>query len=150
MTACLPVSPAISTLKLLAGRVVPVPFDGFTVVGGTFCPTTASSPDAEVRGILAAGLEQRKKVQIKTSKSKIEVLDFIQLATYLLLVVCEELRRFLTADRAPLGCPVWVSALGVGLCSLSLLSSPASSSAQPRLDISTVYMKFHMNILQLG
>ena len=48
-------------LELLAGRVVIVPFDGSAVVEGTICPTTALSPDAEVRGILVAGLEQRKK-----------------------------------------------------------------------------------------
>ena len=150
MTACLPVSPAISTLELLAGRAVPVPFDGSTVVEGTVRPTTASSPDAEVRGILGAGLE-KAKIQIKTSNSRTKkYLIANQLVTYSLLVVCEELRRFLTTDRAPFGCLVWVSVLGVGLCSLSLLFSPASSSAQPRLDISTVYMKFHMNILQLG
>jgi len=74
MTTCLPVSPALSTLELLAGRVVPVPFDGCTVVEGTICLTTASSPDAEVRGILAARLEKAKG-QIKTSKSKKKVLD---------------------------------------------------------------------------
>ena len=148
MTACLLVSLAISTLELLAGRVVPVPFDGSTVVEGTFCPTTASSPDAEVRGILAAGL---KKAKIKSKPVNRRRKYFAnKLATYLLLVVCEELRHFLTADRAPLGCPVWVSVLGVGLCSLSLMSSPATSSAQPRLDNSTVYIKFHMNMLQLG
>ena len=61
MTACLPVSPALSTLELLAGRVVPVPFDGSAVAEGTVCSTTASSLDAEGRGILAAGLEKAKK-----------------------------------------------------------------------------------------
>ena len=75
MTACLPASLASSTLELLAGKVVPVPFDGSTVVEGTVRPTTASSPDAEVRGILAAGLE-KAKIQIKTSKSKTKVLDY--------------------------------------------------------------------------
>jgi hypothetical protein len=74
MTVCLPASPAISTLELLAGRVVPVPFDGSTVVEGTVCPTIASSPDAEVRGTFAAGLE-KAKTQIKTSKSKMKVLN---------------------------------------------------------------------------
>jgi len=82
----------------------------------------------------------KEKVQIKTSKSKIEGLDFIQLATYLSLVNLEELRRFLATNRAPLKCSVWVSVLGVGLSSLSLLSLAASTSAQPKLDISTVYM----------
>ena len=88
MTAYLPASLAISTLELLTGRVVPIPFHGSTVVEGTVCPTTASSPDAEVRGTLAAGLE-KAKTQIKTSKSKTKVLDCNQLATYLLPVVCE-------------------------------------------------------------
>ena len=74
MTACLTASLVLSTLELLASRVVPVPFDGSTVVEGTVCPTTASSPDAEVRGILAAGLE-KAKIQVKTSKLKTEVLD---------------------------------------------------------------------------
>ena len=82
--------PALSTLELLAGRVVPVPFDGSAMVEGTVRPTTASSPDAEVHGTLAAGLE-KAKIQIKTSKSKMKVLDCNQLVTYLSLVVCEEL-----------------------------------------------------------
>ena len=69
ITACLPASPSISTLELLAGRVVLVPFDESTVVEGTVCPTIASSPDAEVRGTLVAGLDKAKS-QIKTSKSK--------------------------------------------------------------------------------
>ena len=69
MTAYLPASPVLITLELLAGRVVSVPFNVSTVVEGTFCPTTASSPDAEVRGIFTAGLE-KTKIQIKTSNSK--------------------------------------------------------------------------------
>jgi len=117
------------------------------VAEGTVRPTTASSPDAEVRGILAAGLE-KEKIQIKTSKSK--VLDCNQLATYLSLVACEELLRFLTTDRAPFGCPAGISALRAGLCSLSLFSPAASSSAQPWLDVSIVYIRFHMNILGLS
>ena len=60
MTTWLPIFMALSTLELLAGRVVSVPFDGSTMVEGTVCPTTTSSPDAEVRGILAAGLEKSK------------------------------------------------------------------------------------------
>jgi len=74
MTAWLLVSLALSTLELLAGRVVPVPFDRSAVAEGTVHPTIASSPDAEVRGILAVGLE-KAKIQIKTSKSKAKVLD---------------------------------------------------------------------------
>ena len=75
MTARLTVSPALSTLELLAGRVVPVLFDGSAVVEGTVCPTIASFPDAAVRGILAAGREKAKN-QMKTSKSKTKVLDY--------------------------------------------------------------------------
>jgi len=44
------------------------------VAEGMVRPTIASSPDAEVRGIFAAGLE-KAKIQIKTSKLKTEVLD---------------------------------------------------------------------------
>ena len=65
----LPRSLALSTLELLAGRVVLVPFDESTVVEGTVCPTIASSPDAEVRGTFVAGLDKAKS-KIKTSKSK--------------------------------------------------------------------------------
>ena len=60
MTAYLPVSLALSTVELLAGRVAPVPFDGSAVVEGTVRPTTTSSPDADVRGILATGLDKAK------------------------------------------------------------------------------------------
>ena len=59
MMACLPASPALSTLELLARRVVPVPFNGSMVVEGTVCPTTTSSPDVEVRGTLVAGLKKK-------------------------------------------------------------------------------------------
>ena len=98
----LPASSALSTLELLVGRIVPVPFDRSTIVEGTVWPTTASSPDADVRGILAAGLG-KAKIQVKTSESKTEFLDCNQLATYLLLVVCEELLRFLTVERVLVG-----------------------------------------------
>ena len=90
MTSCLPAFPALFTLEVLVGRVVPVPFNVSTVVEGTVCPTTTSSPDAEVCHILAAGLD-KAKIQIKTSKSKMKVLDCNQLATYLSLAVWEEL-----------------------------------------------------------
>ena len=70
MTACLPASQALSTFELLVDRVVPVPFDGSTVVEGTVCPTTASSPDVAVRGILVAGLEQRKKFKTKPANRR--------------------------------------------------------------------------------
>ena len=75
MMACLPVSPVLFTLELLAGRVVPVPFDGSIVVEGTVCPTIASSPDVEVRGILVAGLAKSKKVKSKLAIRKQKVLD---------------------------------------------------------------------------
>ena len=75
MTACLPVSPALSTWELIAGRVIPIPFDGSAVVEGMVRPTTASSPDAEVRGILAARLGESKNPnqnqQIKDKKYSI-------------------------------------------------------------------------------
>jgi len=53
---CLLASRAVFTSELLAERVVPVPLDGSTVVEGTVCPTAVSSPDDDIRGILAAGL----------------------------------------------------------------------------------------------
>ena len=60
ITALPPMFLASIVLELLAARVVPVPFDGSAVVEGTVYPTTASSPDAIVRGILAVGLEKAK------------------------------------------------------------------------------------------
>ena len=54
------VFPASPILELLADRVVTAPFDGSAVMEGTVCPTTASSPDAVVRGTLAAGLVKQK------------------------------------------------------------------------------------------
>ena len=62
-------------LELLAsadfcGRVVLISFDESAVVEGTFVPTTASSPDAAVRGILVAGLEQRKKFETKLANRR--------------------------------------------------------------------------------
>ena len=149
MTALLPVSPASCTLELLASRVVPVSFDGSALVEGTVRPTTASSPDAVVCGILSARLEEAKDLHMYINKLG-KVLDCNQLTTYLLLVACEELLRLLTTDRAPFGCPAWVSALGAGLCSPSFFSPAASSSAQPRSDISTDYLRFYVNILGLG
>ena len=90
------------------------------------------------------------KAEYKSANRRQKYSIHKQLATYLSLVVWEELRRFLAADRVPLGCPVWVSALGVGLRSLSLLPPASSSSAQSNLFISIVCMKSHMNILRLG
>ena len=74
MTALPPVFLASCTLELLTGRVVPVPFDGSTVVEGTICPTTASSPDTVVRGTLAAGLEKEKVLHKQVDKLS-KVLD---------------------------------------------------------------------------
>jgi len=151
MTALAPVSPASCTFELLAGRVVPIPFDGSTVIEWTVCPTTASSPDAVVRGILAARLEN-KRFEIRTSKSTnlTKYLISTKLATYLSLVACGELRRFHTTDRVPLGCPAWVSLLGLGLCSPWVSSLAASSSAQPKLDISFIYANFLEKTLGFG
>ena len=76
MTALPPISPASCTLELLAGRVVIVPFDGSAVVEGTVCPTTASSPDAVVRGTLTAGIEKQKvSNQNKQIDKLVKVLD---------------------------------------------------------------------------
>ena len=61
--ACLPASPALSTVELLDGKVVPVPFDESTMVEETVCPTTASFLDAEVRGILVDGLKKKNSNQ---------------------------------------------------------------------------------------
>jgi hypothetical protein len=53
-------SPAIFTSELLADGIAPVPLDGSSVVEGTVCPTAVSSPDDDIRGILAAILEKAK------------------------------------------------------------------------------------------
>ena len=63
ISALLQLSLASPSLELHAGAVfcgwvVPVPFDEPTRVEGTFDLTPASSPDAEVRGILPAGLKK--------------------------------------------------------------------------------------------
>ena len=87
MTACLPVSPALSTLELLAGRIVPVPFDGSAMVEGAVCPTTASSPDAEVYGILATGLEKSKNInqnqQIEVESTRLQPTSYLLVASSL-------------------------------------------------------------------
>ena len=64
-----PELPASHILELLAGRVVTVPFDGSTVVEGTVCPPTTSSPDAIVRGTLAAGLEEEKVLNTQIDRA---------------------------------------------------------------------------------
>jgi len=63
ISALLPLSLASPSLELPAGVVfcgwvVPVPFDESARVEGTFDPTPASSPDAEVRSILLARLKK--------------------------------------------------------------------------------------------
>ena len=84
--ALLPLFPAFPVslaLELLAsadfcGRVVPAPFDESAVVEGTFVPTTASSPDAQVRGILAGGLKKQNTDEKRQVDGKLckKVLDY--------------------------------------------------------------------------
>ena len=59
ITASLPTSTVLFTSELLTEGVAPIPLDGFTMVEGTVCPTTVSSPDDTIRGILAAELEKQ-------------------------------------------------------------------------------------------
>ena len=69
--ACFPASMILFTSKLLAEGVVPGPLDGSTVVEETDCPTIVSSPDADIRGILAAGLEKEntnQQIDIKSTR----------------------------------------------------------------------------------
>ena len=83
--ACLPASPALSTVEQLAGKVVPVPFDESTVVEGMVCPTTASSPDAEVRGTLVAGLKKTSSQNQRTedNSSRLQSTSYIPIASSL-------------------------------------------------------------------
>ena len=72
--ACLPAPPALFTSELLAERVVPVPFDGSTMVEGTDCPTIVSSPDDAVSGNFVAGLEKSKnKSKLANRQQKVLV-----------------------------------------------------------------------------
>ena len=98
--ACLPASTVVFTPELLARGGAPVPLDGSTVMEGTGYPTTVSPPDDDIHGILAAGLEKTKH---KISEMKTEVPNYSRLATYLLLVVSDELLRFLAAERVLVG-----------------------------------------------
>ena len=107
-----PASMTLFTSELLAEGVAPVPLDGSTVVEGTDYPTAVSSPDDDIRGILAAGLEKEKH---KSANRKQKYSIAKQLAIYLSLVVWEELRRFLATVRVPLVPPAWVSVLAEGL-----------------------------------
>ena len=145
--AYFPASMALFTPKLLAEGVALVPLDGSTVVEGTVCSTIVSSPDDDIRGILAAGL---KKAKHKSANQKQKVLDS-KITSYLLVASSLGGAAMLPRHGSSTpGCPVWVSVLGVGLRSLSLLSPASSSSAQPRLYISIVCMRLHMNIFGLG
>ena len=63
ITASLPASTVLSTSELLAEGVAPIPLDGSTVVEGTVSPTTISSPDDTIRGLLAAELEKQNTNQ---------------------------------------------------------------------------------------
>jgi len=67
--ACLSALPVTFTSELLAERVVPVPLDGSTVMEGTVRPTAVSSPDGDVHGILATGLEKQSINQQIDTKS---------------------------------------------------------------------------------
>ena len=58
--ASLPASIVLFISELLAEWVALIPLDGSTIVEGTVCPTTISSPDDTIYGILAAGLKKIK------------------------------------------------------------------------------------------
>ena len=60
------------TSELLAEGVAPVPLDGSTMVEEIVYSTTVSSPDDDIRGILAARLEKAKH---KSANQKQKVLD---------------------------------------------------------------------------
>ena len=79
--ACFPASMTLCTSELLAEEEAPVPLDGSTMVEGTVCSTTVSSPDADIRGNLAAGLEKTKH---KSANRKQKVLDS-KITSYLLV-----------------------------------------------------------------
>ena len=63
ITTSLPTSTVLFTSELLTEGVAPIPLDGSTMVEGTVCPTTVSSPDDTIRGILAAELEKQNTNQ---------------------------------------------------------------------------------------
>ena len=71
MTAYLSASLAISTLELLAGRVVPVPFDGSTVVEGRFVPP--QHHPQMLRSVASLPLDLEKaKIHIKNCNLKMK------------------------------------------------------------------------------
>ena len=82
ITASLPASTVLFISELLAEGVAPIPLDGSAVVEGTVCTTAVSSPDDEVHGILAAGL-QKAKTQIKTCKSTTRKDSIAKITSYL-------------------------------------------------------------------
>ena len=63
------------TSKLHAEGVVSVPLDGSTVVEGTDCPTTVSSPDDDIRGILAVGLEKQNTKSVNWKQKFLITVD---------------------------------------------------------------------------
>ena len=148
ITASLSASTVLFISELLAEGVVPIPLDGSTVVEGTVCTTAVSSPVDEVRSILAARL-RKAKTQIKTCKSTIRKYSIANITSYSPVASsfggAATLPRHLPSTPQALGLGI---TLGVGLCSPSLLSPDAASSAQSSLDISIVYMKLHMSILR--
>ena len=79
--ARLPASTVIFTSELLTEGVAPIPLDGSTVVEGIVYTTAVSSPDNEVRGILAAEL-RKAKFQIKTCKSTTREYSIANITSY--------------------------------------------------------------------
>ena len=67
--------------ELLAEGVSPISLGGSTVVEGTVCTTAVSSPDDEVRGILAAGLG-KAKTQIKICNSTTRKYSIANITSY--------------------------------------------------------------------
>ena len=73
-------------MELLAGKVVLVPFDESTMVEGTVCPTTTSSPDAEVHGTLVAGLKKKdsnQNQQIDDKSTRLQLISHLPVANSL-------------------------------------------------------------------
>ena len=79
--ASLPASTVLFISELLAEGVAPIPLDGSTVAEGTVCTTAVSSPDDEVRGILAAELG-KAKAQIKTCNSTTMKYSIANISSY--------------------------------------------------------------------
>ena len=79
--ASLPASMVLSISELLTEGVAPIPLDGSTVVEGTVCTTVVSSPDDEVRGILATRLG-KAKTQIKICNSTTRKYSIANITSY--------------------------------------------------------------------